>query len=141
MQSNYGSMEDLTVGGRPVGREIAEKLCGIPTEDRGSIMIIVGTDLPLTARQLKRVLKRAAVGMIRCGSYMGHGSGDVFLGFSNANCIGDQGSERLIGLQGFPESRLDLVFRLAGEATEEAILNSMVCAEAAADLKGRPSTA
>lgn len=136
VQSNYGSMGDLTVAGRPVGREIAEKLYSGPGEDRGSIMIIVGTDLPLTARQLKRVIKRAAVGMIRCGSYMGHGSGDVFLGFSNANCIGDQDGEGLVRLWGFPESRLDMVFRLTGEATEEAILNSMVCAEAAVDLKG-----
>lgn len=136
VQSNFGSMGDLIVAGRPIGREIAEKIDSTPTEDKGSIMIVVGTNLPLTARQLKRVVKRAAVGMIRCGSYMGHGSGDVFLGFSNANCIGDQSGEQMISLQGFPESRLDLVFRLTGEAAEEAILNSMICADAAIDLKG-----
>lgn len=52
-------------------------------------MVIVGTDLPLGERQLKRVLKRAAVGLIRTGSFMGHGSGDVFIGFTNANGIPD----------------------------------------------------
>lgn len=136
VQSNFGRMEDLTVVNQPIGKKIAEAVRGELSEDKGSIMIIVGTDIPLTARQLKRVIKRAAVGMIRCGSYMGHGSGDVFIGFSNANCIGDQDNHQIINLSGFPEDKMDLIFRLTGEASEEAILNSMLCADAVVGLKG-----
>ena len=136
VQSNYGRMADLTVAGHPVGRRIAKEIHDGVSEDKGSIMIIVGTDLPLTSRQLRRVIKRAAVGMIRCGSYMGHGSGDVFIGFSNGNCIGEQDEKSLISLSGFPEGKMDLIFRLVGEATEEAILNSMICADAVIGLKG-----
>lgn len=136
VQSNYGRMGDLIVANQPVGRKIAEEIHSELSEDKGSIMIVVGTDLPLTARQLKRVIKRAAVGMIRCGSYMGHGSGDVFIGFSNGNCIGDQDDYRMISLSGFPEDKMDLIFRLVGEASEEAILNSMICADAVIGVKG-----
>lgn len=136
VQSNFGRMEDLIVDGQSVGREIAGEINSELSEDKGSIMIIVGTDLPLTARQMKRVIKRASVGMIRCGSYMGHGSGDVFIGFSNGNCIGDQNNHQLISMLGFPEDKMDIVFRLTGEATEEAILNSLVCADAVRGLRG-----
>ena len=85
MQSNFGEMKDLSVCGDPVGKRIAQALREEKSEDKGSIMIVLATDVPLDARQLKRVLKRSAVGLIRTGSYMGHGSGDVFIGFTNGN--------------------------------------------------------
>lgn len=136
VQSNYGRMGDLVVAYEPLGRKIEKEIHGELSEDRGSIMIVVGTDLPLTARQLKRVIKRATVGMIRCGSYMGHGSGDVFIGFTNGNCTGDRDNHRIIDISAFPEDKMDLVFRLVGEASEEAILNSMICANAVIGQKG-----
>ena len=77
VQSNFGRMEDLMICGQPVGNRIAQELHPKNSKDEGSIMIIIGTDIPLSARQLKRVLKRAAVGLVRTGSYMGHGSGDA----------------------------------------------------------------
>lgn len=128
VQSNFGSMQDLTVGKNPIGREIYQKLRPKTSEDKGSIMILIGTDIPLSSRQLKRVLKRAAVGMVRTGSYMGHGSGDVFIGFTNANCMPDTEEERFLTVRCFPENQMDKVFRLAAEAVEEAILNSLVYA-------------
>ncbi|MDO4294408.1 MAG: P1 family peptidase [Eubacteriales bacterium] len=128
VQSNFGRMEDLTVQGKPLGQEIARRLRPPLQEDRGSVMVILGTDIPLTERQLRRVLKRAAVGLIRTGSFMGHGSGDVFLGFTNANSLPEEPGETLCPMLCFPENQLDRVFRLAAEATEEAILNSMTCA-------------
>lgn len=136
VQSNFGRMGDLILAGRPIGKRIEKEIDSELSEDKGSIMIIIGTNLPLTARQLKRVIKRAMVGMVRCGSYMGHGSGDVFIGFSNANCVGDQNNHQMISLSGFPEDRMDLVFRLVGEATEEAIINSMLCADSVTGLNG-----
>ncbi len=84
--------------------------------------------LPLTARQLRRVLKRAGSALARLGSYYGHGSGDVFLGFTNGNFHPDQGEKQLQVLRSFPENRMDLVFRPAVEAVEEAILRSLLYA-------------
>ena len=130
VQSNFGKTQDLTVAGVPVGRQICTKMQNSAKEDKGSIMVIVGTDLPLGERQLKRVLKRAAVGLIRTGSFMGHGSGDVFIGFTNANGIPDTKEEQFHMMKYFPENQLDKVFRLVAEAVEESILNSLTCAKA-----------
>lgn len=130
VQSNFGKTQDLTVAGIPVGRQICTKIQNSAKEDKGSIMVIVGTDLPLGERQLKRVLKRAAVGLIRTGSFMGHGSGDVFIGFTNANGIPDTKEEQFHMMKYFPENQLDKVFRLVAEAVEESILNSLTCAKA-----------
>ena len=100
-------------------------------------MIIIGTDIPLSARQLKRVLKRAAVGLVRTGSYMGHGSGDVFIGFTNENYLPAAGKEKLLSISCFPEDRLDLVFRMAAESVEEAICNSLIYAHQETGVDGK----
>ena len=127
VQSNYGATADLTIGGRAVGQEILDRVSGEEC-DKGSIMVILATDIPLTARQLKRVIKRCSVGIARLGSYIGHGSGEIFLGFSTANEITAGGSD-IMQISCIREKKMDLLFRAAGEATEEAILNSMVCAD------------
>lgn len=136
VQSNFGRMKDLMLCGRQIGKEISEKLRAGEEADKGSIMVVVGTDIPLDARQLKRVLKRAAVGLIRTGSYMGHGSGDVFLGFTNGNFMPECDSEELLSLSCFPENQMDRIFRPAAEAVEEAILNSLVYAGQVRGRKG-----
>ena len=99
-------------------------------------MMILGTDLPLSSRQLKRVLKRAVVGLVRTGSYMGTGSGDIVLGFSNGNLLGDCCGSGFTELKIFPEERINRVFTPAAEAVEEAILNSMTNAQPAVKLNG-----
>lgn len=129
VQSNFGSMEDMMLCGEPIGQRICEAVRPKEMEDKGSIMIVVGTDLPISSRQLRRVLKRATAGLVRTGSFMGHGSGDVFLGFSTGNCMKEKKGEELIPFFVFPENQLNLVFRQTAEAVEEAILNSLVCAE------------
>lgn len=136
VQSNFGSTGDLMICGRPVGRQIDQEIRSETREDKGSIMIVIGTDIPLTSRQLKRVLKRATVGLVRVGSHMGHGSGDVFLGFTNGNFMPD-GQEELLCLTAFPENRMDRIFRLTAEAVEEAILNSMINADPAQGRDGK----
>ena len=88
VQSNFGRMQDFIMNGKAIGMELAEKIKAKEEVEKGSIMVILGTDLPLTARQLKRVLKRITVGLVRTGSFMGHGSGDIFIGFSNGNLMG-----------------------------------------------------
>ena len=137
VQSNFGRMEDLMICGQPVGNRIAQELHPKNSKDEGSIMIIIGTDIPLSARQLKRVLKRAAVGLVRTGSYMGHGSGDVFIGFTNENYLPAAGKEKLLSISCFPEDRLDLVFRMAAESVEEAICNSLIYAHQETGVDGK----
>ena len=126
VQSNYGATADLMIDGRPVGQEISRWIQGKEC-DQGSIIVVLACDIPLTSRQLKRVIRRCSVGIARLGSYIGHGSGEVFLGFSTANVITADGGE-IQQISCVREDKLDLLFHAAGEATEEAILNSMVCA-------------
>ena len=125
VQSNYGASSDFREATLPEG--LAE--C-----DKGSIIMIVATDLPLTARQLKRVLRRCSVGMARLGSYIGHGSGEIAVGFTTAPRETRGHFEVLRALR---EEDMNLPFRAVGEATEEAILKSMLLSGDDKDLSGR----
>lgn len=136
VQSNFGATADLSICGNPEGERIAQSIASKSAEDKGSIMVILATDLPLTNRQLKRVCKRASVGLIRTGSYMGHGSGDVFIAFTNGNYMPDTASETFHTMQCIPETHINKVFRLAAETVEEAILNSMTYAQADTRIDG-----
>src|SRR5207253_1269867 len=80
VQSNFGSRRQLLVAGVPVGQELADK--GVIPSETGSIIIIVATDAPLLPQQLKRLARRAAMGLARTGSTAGNGSGDIFIAFS-----------------------------------------------------------
>lgn len=130
VMSNFGVKGDLIIDGVKVGRTVEEfkkDLNG--SEDKGSIIIILAADIPLTERQLKRIAKRAVVGLSRTGSYIGNGSGDIVIGFSTVNRINHYEDNSTISIKMLNENKIDQVFRAAGEAVEEAILNSMVCAE------------
>ena len=126
VQSNYGATKDLTLNAKRVGADIDKWVHGTEC-DRGSIIVVLACDVPLTARQLKRVIRRCSVGIARLGSYIGHGSGEVFIGFSTANVISPTKSD-IVSIRCINENRIDKLFRAAGEATEEAIINSMLCA-------------
>jgi D-aminopeptidase len=101
------------------------------TDDKGSIMIVLATDAPLDARQLHRLCVRAGAGLARVGSHYGHGSGDFVIGFSTVNRV----EHEPIGLVGTHTIVIDEakalagLFRAAVEAVEEAIVNSLFCAE------------
>ena len=127
VQSNYGASADFRVATLP--EELAE--C-----DVGSIIIIVATDLPLSCRQLKRVLKRCSVGMARLGSYIGHGSGEIALGFTTAPRVSD--GDHFESMRVLREADMNLPFRAVGEATEEAILQSMLHSGDDRTLEGSP---
>ena len=109
VQSNHGTLEELHVMERPLGREIIQKRNAQPAQepnDRGSIMMVLATDLPVSDRQLRRILKRCAVGLARNGSYFGHGSGDVMIGFTTANRVPHGGMHRVIAQQVLTEHTL-----------------------------------
>ncbi|WP_234987159.1 P1 family peptidase [Bacillus sinesaloumensis] len=125
--SNFGKIEQLRLNGMDVGTKIKAKLPAREEEgDKGSIMIIIATDLPVTSRQVRRIIKRASVGLSRTGSIMGTGSGDIFIGFSTANKMSHENKEKLLMIQAIHEEDIDLAFQGVAEATEEAILNSML---------------
>lgn len=141
VQSNYGATEDFTLFGKPFGQQILawkqeKDDMAASEQDRGSIMTVLATDLPLSSRQLYRVIRRAGVGISRTGAYMGHGSGEVMIGFTTANRLPRRGGEEPLCLQILPEEQLNKAFLAAAEAVWEAILNSMVCAERARGLEG-----
>ena len=136
--ANHGRLEDLCIGGKSVGAKIAAHLGSAPEQqqDKGSCIVVMATDLPLCARQLERVVKRASVGLARLGSYIGHGSGEVFLGFSTTNRVPHESARAVLPCTVLHEGRIDAVFRAMGEATEEAVLRAMLCADTVTGFDG-----
>ncbi|WP_294168839.1 P1 family peptidase [uncultured Clostridium sp.] len=94
--------------------------------EKGSIIIILATDIPLSSRQLKRVCKRMSVSLVRLGSHLGNGSGDVVIGFSTANVIPHYKADDIITLKEIHEDKIDIVFRASIEACEAAIMSSLL---------------
>ena len=134
VQTNHGSLSDLRIDGQPIGLEI-ERRIHEDTPDQGSCIMIVATDLPVTARQLKRIIRRCSVGLARLGSYIGHGSGEVMIGFSTANRIPEKAG--CFALRCIHESQINKAFRAVAEATEEAVLRSMYYAHTVTGYSGK----
>jgi D-aminopeptidase len=132
VQCNYGTRDNLRIAGIPVGRDIPapEPYTFIPSDiaERGSIIVVVATDAPLLAHQLKRLARRVTLGLGRNGSISGNDSGDIFIAFSTANS-GAAAADHVVDLKMLPNDSLDPVFRATVEATEEAIVNAMVAAQ------------
>lgn len=126
--TNHGRLADLTISGKRIGERIQKEMAeSLP--DKGSCIVVMATDLPLSDRQLRRVIRRAGVGLARLGSFIGHGSGEVFLGFTTANRMPHTSSGALVPMTVLHEDAMDHAFRAMAEATEEAVLNSMLMAE------------
>jgi L-aminopeptidase/D-esterase-like protein len=141
VQCNCGRRPQLQIAGVPAGKEIPE---GAPyaslynTEargDTGSIIIVIATDAPLLPHQLKRLARRATMGLARTGSTSGNGSGDIFIAFSTAN----PGADKEPGpnaVQTVSNERISPLFTATVEATEEAIVNAMVGARTMTGIDG-----
>lgn len=123
IMSNFGSSGNLIIGGDHIGSRIK----GIQDikKDEGSIIIIIGTDVPLSERQLKRVAKRSAISLGRTGSCMGNGSGDVAIAFTTANRVPHYSDKDIIETKMFFDNNIDKVFEASIEAVEEAIISSL----------------
>lgn len=122
--TNFGRTGDLIL---PDGRRPSPKTIAQP--ERGSVILVLATDVPLEHRQLKRVSKRCGAGLARLGAFWGNGSGDIAIGFSTAATFDHDEASDLISLKALNENRIDILFRAAAEATQEAVLNSMCAAE------------
>jgi L-aminopeptidase/D-esterase-like protein len=134
-QCNFGRRYQLTIAGVPIGKHLLD---GAPftggenpfKQDDGSLIVIVATDAPVLPHQLKRLAKRAALGMARTGSLGGNGSGDIFLAFSTANANAARGDEKgLSNIQALSNDHIDPILSATVYATEEAIINAIVAAE------------
>ena len=122
VQANFGRLPDLTLNGVNVGARIEElqleQMMKLSLEsekqEKGSVIIVIGTDIPLNERQLQRVARRTTVGLARTGSFLGNGSGDIAIAFSTANQISHFETADLIVGYGVNENRLDDIFRGGG---------------------------
>lgn len=133
-QANFGRRHQLTIAGVPVGLHLKEGALFThaenPFTEQGSLIVVLATDAPLLPHQLKRLARRATLGMARTGSLGGNSSGDIFLAFSTANPGASHAAENgIVSVQALLNEKLDPLFGAAVHATEEAILNALVAAE------------
>jgi len=132
VQSNFGRPRDLVICGVPVGRYVQPPEAGATAgQERGSIMIVLGTDAPLDSRQLRRLCARAAVGLARTGSHHGHGSGDFVIAFSVAQRIphAPQTITRMESVVADEARAMQWLFPAVAESVEEAVINALCCAK------------
>ncbi|MFQ5677881.1 MAG: P1 family peptidase [Gemmatimonadota bacterium] len=127
VQTNYGG--DLRIAGVPAGRELGTGIRGTGP-DGGSVMIVVATDAPLAHRELQRLAYRAFLGIARTGSFMSHGSGDYAIAFSTSSAPSRRDPRLLSSL-----------FEAVVEATEEAVLNSLLRATTVKGFRGHEAQA
>lgn len=133
VQTNYGGV--LTIAGAPVGQELGQYYLRKELEQAGngkdkadgSCMIIVATDAPLDARNLKRLAARAWLGIARTGSAGSNGSGDYVISFSTAPQVRIHTNDKALtrNVELMPNDALSPLFQAVIEATEEAVYNSM----------------
>jgi len=131
VQTNFGGI--LKINGAPIGEELQQYYLRekIDPQHDGSCMIVVATDAPLNARQLKRVAKRAIYGLVRCGGITTHGSGDYVIAFSTSPKVRYpyQSAEMILKKEILRDEHLSPIFLAAEEATEEAIYHSLFAAD------------
>ena len=134
VQANFGRRPQLRVAGIPVGEEITDSPAyalrdrGGLSNDVGSIIVVMALDAPLLPHQLKRIARRASMGIARTGGVASNSSGDIFIAFSTAN-PGSGGTEGVPSVKFLPNERLTPFFEATVDATEEAIINALVAAD------------
>lgn len=130
--ANFGRLADLVIDGDKVGAALS----AADEPERGSVIVVLITDVPLEHRQLRRIAMRASVGLVRTGSHLGHGSGDIALAVSNAEPIRHDEKTDLVGRRVLNENRIDILFRAAAEVTEDAVLDALFAAQTVAGRDG-----
>jgi len=137
VQANFGVRSELLIAGAPVGREITNLLPEDKTPIRpegNSIVVVIATDAPLIPTQLRRLARRATLGLGRVGSNGHSGSGDVFVAFSTGNPMTAYLGLEVNQLSMLPD--MNPMFEAAVQATEEAIINAMVAATTLSGING-----
>lgn len=131
--TNFGSREELLICGVPIGREITDLM---PVEhSEGSCVCVIATDAPMLPHQVRRLAVRAGLGLARCGSNAGNGSGELMIAFSTANRIPLSTPDKTIDVRGILDgpagydSAFGELFTATIEAVEESVANALVAAE------------
>lgn len=148
VQCNFGLRRQLRIAGVPVGQEIKvdqpcydtdrplgrdqeEMRCptrSAPGREHGSIIVVIGTNAPLLPHQLRRIARRATLGIGRMGGVSGAGSGDLFVAFSTARVEEHGDSVGVLPLTMLSDERIDPIYEATVQATEEAIINALLAA-------------
>ena len=135
VQANHGRRSELRIAGVPVGAELSQETSPRPARppgegnaELGSIIIVVATDAPLLPHQLKRLARRATLGLARTGSTSGNGSGDIFIAFSTAN-PGAGSAPETAQVSMVSNRRISALLEATVQATEEAIINALIAGE------------
>jgi D-aminopeptidase len=131
VQTNFGGV--LTIAGAPVGKELGKYSYAPRTTSGGggdagdgSCMIVVATDAPVDARDLRRIAARAVYGLARTGSAYSNGSGEFAIAFSTSPGLRDRAGSTSPRTQSvLPPEGASPLFEAALEATEEAVYNSL----------------
>ena len=139
VQANYGVRGELRIAGVPVGKVLQNDLLWTEPKDDGSIIIVIATDAPLLPHQLKRLARRAPLGLGRNGSYSGNGSGDIFIAFSTANEAANQAA--MTSLTALGNEQIEPLFLATVQAVEESIINAMIAAEPMTGYQGHKAAA
>jgi D-aminopeptidase len=143
VQSNFGKRSELTVLGVPVGKHLTDNaiFSDHRLPEQGSIIVVIATDVPMTAMQLERLAKRGALGIGRTGTSGGHYSGDLMIAFSVANpiylpAIGET-QPFTMHYESLNDAHCDEIYPHAIDAIEEAVVNALFAAETIPTFKPR----
>jgi len=128
--ANFGKLPQLVAAGHRLGERLARERRNESGPEKGSIILLLATDAPLDARQLRRVAMRAGAGLARTGSVFGHGSGDIALAFSTAYTVPHLPERPMPAMPMLHETRIDDLFEAAADACEQAILHALWRSEA-----------
>lgn len=133
--SNHALFDDLIVAGTPIHTLLSDSIP--PHEDKGSIITVLATDIPLSERQLRRLCRRALVGLSRTGSYCGNGSGEIVIAFTTANRMPHYSEKALLPMTMLHDDAINPLFRAVAECVEESVLSSLLHAETVTGNHGR----
>jgi L-aminopeptidase/D-esterase-like protein len=142
VQANYGARDQLRIAGVPVGKEISDLTPGRgdQKDGQGSIIVVVATDAPLLPHQLKRLARRVSLAIGVVGGRGENSSGDLFVAFSTANAEASK-TAGTAQLRMLPNEGINPLFRETVNATEEAIINSLVAARTMTGINGNTAYA
>lgn len=133
--SNHAVFDDLVVAGTPIQSLLDAHIP--PHEDKGSIIAVLATDIPLSERQLRRLCHRALVGLSRTGSFCGNGSGEIVIAFTTANRVPHYSEKAILPMGMLHDDAINPLFRAVAECVEESVLSSLLHAETVTGYHGR----
>jgi D-aminopeptidase len=143
VQSNFGVRRELRILGTPVGEHLTGNAVYSESDlpETGSIIVLIGTDAPMSPLQLQRLARRGALGLGRTGTSGGHYSGDLMLAFSVANPIElpsiGASQPHSFAIHCLNDAHCDAVFGAAVDAVEESVINALIAAETVPTIKPR----